>query len=182
MPAKKKSTAPAIESTEQLHATVDTIARLEVEIRGLVAARDKEVQEVLDRHDAVIEQKKKLLKSLTGLSNTYSTAHRVSVFGKLKSAASALARFGFRNGNPTLKLLNKKHTWESVLGKLKEKEKTQFIRTKEDVDKEAIQKAALPDSELAELGLRIDQGETFFVESKADEAKRITDSTEAEAA
>lgn len=177
--AKKKKTTPAIETVEQLHSTVDEIARLEVELRGLEADRDKAIQVVQEQHESKIEETKKRIKALMALSGIYSIANRAALFvGKLKSAASSLARFGFREGNPSLKTLNKKHTWDSVLKKLEEAGKTQFIRTKQEVNKEALQAAKLSDAELAGYGLRFDQGETFFVEPKSEEAKRLTEVTD----
>lgn len=180
MSAKKKSNLPAIENDDQLLATVDDIARLEVSIRAREAKRDAAIQLVRIEHDTQIEQDKARLSSLMKLSATYSTVHRQSLFGSAKSAASALARFGFRAGNPTLKPLNKKWTMESVLEKLKALGK--FTRTVVEMDKESIHVAKLSDVQLAELGLRIDSGERFFVESKSEDADRLNADAEDNAA
>ena len=82
-----------------------------------------------------------------------------------KSADTALAFFGFRIGNPTLKLLNRKWSWESVLEAVKRSFPGQFVRLSEAVDKDAL-KVQLTDEQRAEVGCRIDQVETFFVEAK----------------
>lgn len=178
--SKKKEKLPAIVTKEQLLATIDDIARLEVSIRALEAKRDAAIQLVRTEHDERIEQDKARLKNLMQLAGTYSASNRQSLFGTAKSAASALARFGFRSGNPTLKPLNKKWTMESVLEKLKQLGK--YTRQVIEMDKEAIHAAKLTDVELAELGLRIDSGEKFFVESKAEEADRLTTEAEENAA
>lgn len=174
MPAKKKALSlPAIQSKEQLHATIDEIARLEINIRQASAFRDADVQAVLLEHDGPIEASKERQKALTKLASTYADAHRLEVFGdKLKSAATALAKFGFREGNDTLKTLSRKWTWEKVLDNLKALKK--YVRTVEEIDKDALHNAKLTDAELATLGLRIDKGETFFISSKAEDAGRIT--------
>lgn len=182
MPAKKKTAVPAIETVEQLHETVDEIARLEVEKRRLEAERDQAVQSIVALHDGRIEEIKKRLKALLSLSSTFAVAHKATIFGRLKSAFSKLARFGFRDGNPSLCLLNRKHSWESVLAALKESGRTEFIRTVEEVNKEKLKDAKLSDADLAAVGLRIDQGVKFFVESKAEEASRLTAKPEEEAA
>ncbi|MEO5914824.1 MAG: host-nuclease inhibitor Gam family protein [Luteolibacter sp.] len=180
MPAKpKKAKLPAIETNDQLHNTVDEIARLEVRLRGLEAKRDVAIQLVRAEHDEQIEADNSRLASLLKLAATYANCHRESLFtGGLKSAACALARFGFRSGNPTLKTLNKKWTWEKILAELKIAKKYFRSVTTEEVDKEAIKAAKLTDVELAALGLRIDSGETFYVESKSDEADRLSTTAE----
>jgi len=171
MSAKKKTT-PVIESDSELHKVIDHIARLEVSIRARIASRDDAVNQVLAVHDKEIELEKTVMSGLLKVAGAYSDAHRPSLFSAgMKSAASALARFGFRSGNPTLKPLNKKWTMDIVLVKLKELGK--WTRTVVEIDKEAIHAAHLSDVELAEIGLRIDSGEKFFVEPKS-ETDRLT--------
>ncbi|MFT3989960.1 MAG: host-nuclease inhibitor Gam family protein [Luteolibacter sp.] len=174
MAKPKKPKLPAIETVEQLHSTVDEIARLEVQIRAKEAKRDAAIQHVRAEHDAVIEADKSRSTSLMKLASTYATAHKADVFpaGK-KSVSTALARFGFRAGNPTLKPLNSKWTWEKVTEKLKQLGK--YTRTVVEVNKEELHDAKLTDVEYAELGVRIDSGSRFFVESKSDDADRITE-------
>jgi len=170
-----KKKAPAIENIEHLEATIDDIARLEVQLRAKEARRDRAIQLVRDEHDGPIEEQKKRLKSLVGLAETYCLARRAEVFpGKAKSASSALARYGFRDGNPTLALLNRKWTWDSVLAAIKTSCILGLIRTKVEVDKEALKTACLTDAQLAAIGTRLDATERFFVESKSEDAERIT--------
>lgn len=182
MPAKpKKAKLPAIETNAQLHATVDEIARLEVRVRSLEAKRDSAIQHVRIEHDTTIEADKARLASLMKLAATYATVHRSSLFtGGMKSAASALARFGFRSGNPTLKALNNKWNMDAVLVAVKKLGR--YFRTVEELDKQAIHDAKLSDAELAEIGLRIDSGERFFVESKSEDADRLNAEPEETAA
>jgi phage host-nuclease inhibitor protein Gam len=181
MAKKKKEQLPAIENDAQLHATVDEIARLEVRIRGLEAKRDAAVQLVRIEHDTTIEADDARLKSLLKLAATYAASHRDTLFVTgLKSACSALAEFGFRAGTPALKALNKKWTVEKILEELRKLKK--YIRTVEEIDKEAIKAAKLTDVELAAIGLRLDSGETFFVQSKSEDADRLKTPTEEPAA
>ena len=168
----KKAKLPAIENNDQLHTTVDEIARLEVRVRSLEAKRDAAIQHVRIEQDAIIKADKARLTSLLKLAATYATVHRSSLFtGSMKSAASALARFGFRSGNPTLKVLNNKWSMDTVLVAVKKLGK--YFRTVEELDKQAIHDAKLTDAELAAIGLRIDSGERFFVESKSEDADRL---------
>ncbi len=80
---------------------------------------------------------------------------------------------GFQTNPPAVGLLSKKYNWKTVL-ELMRKFRTmkKFIRTKEEVDKEAIliealkKKTKLTDEKLAAVGLKTDQGETFICDIK----------------
>lgn len=63
--------------------------------------------------------------------------------------------------------MNKKWSWEEVLNALKTMSLTEFIVTKESADKDAL-KAKMDDAQLASIGCRIDQEESFWVEPKLD--------------
>lgn len=169
--ARLKSTA-TIESRQQFDATVDEICKLQLDREQLITERDRLLAEVREEHDPRIEQIGSAIAAKILLCEKYATVHRETLFGKLKSASSSLAVFGFRTGNPKLVLLNRKWKWNDVLAALKGKERTDLIRRKEEADKDALKK--LPDDELAGFGLRIDQDETFFIEPKRDEPDRIT--------
>jgi len=86
----------------------------------------------------------------------YAEDHRYELFvGKVKSAETALAVFGFRLGQPTLKTLSKAWTWERVLEALIERGLKRFVRTKQEPDKEAL-KQHMSAEELAGVGCRIE--------------------------
>lgn len=170
-----KKTKIAIESTESLITTIDEVARLEVTLRTKTARRDKAIQLVRDEHDGPIEDMKKRIKELTKLAETYCMARRPEVFpGKDKSHSTALARFGFRVGNPTLALLNRKWTWDAVKTALVGADLFKFIRTVQEVDKDALKASKLTDAELAAIGVRLDATERFYIDSKSEDAERIT--------
>jgi phage host-nuclease inhibitor protein Gam len=170
-----KKTKTAIESTETLISTIDEVARLEVSLRAKTARRDKAIQLVREEHDGPIEEMGKRIKALTKLAETYCLARRAEVFpGKDKSHATALARFGFRVGNPTLSLLNRKWTWDAVKTAIIGCDLFKFIRTVQEVDKDALKSSKLTDAELAAIGLRLDATERFFIDSKSEDADRIT--------
>ncbi len=78
---------------------------------------------------------------------------------------------GFRTGTPALKLLSRAWNWQKVL------EACQFIlpafiRNKPEIDKEQIiaQRDELREF-LPKVGLKVDQGESFFVEPKLTEVE-----------
>jgi phage host-nuclease inhibitor protein Gam len=166
-----KATA-SIDTRAQFESTVDEICKLQLDREQLVTERDRLLADVREEHDPRIEKIGTDIAAKLVLCEKFATVHRESLFGKLKSAASSLATFGFRTGNPKLVLLNRKWKWDDVLSALKGKERTDLIRKKEEADKDALKK--LPDDELASFGCRIDQDETFFIEPKRDEPDRIT--------
>ena len=100
----------------------------------------------------------------------YAETHREELLpSRRKSAETTFAFFGFRTGNPTLALLSRKWTWAMVMDALKRLYKNDYIVTKESVDKDAV-KRDMAGEALAEVGLRIKQDETFFIDPKRDPA------------
>lgn len=168
------SIIPAITDKTTLEACVDKVAQLEVHARQLIARRDEEINRVREKHDTQIESVKAHIKAHMAIIETFVTAHRDELFGpRSKSATSSLATYGLALGNPVLKTLNRKWTWEKVLTNLQERGLAQFVRTLIEVDKEALKSADLPEVQLAELGLRIDQTESVYVDPKNETAGRI---------
>lgn len=171
MPPRLKSTT-VIETRAQFDSTVDAICKLQLDREERVTERDRLIADIREKHDTEIERLGEEISAKLVLCEKFATTHRDTLFGKLKSAASSLGLFGFRTGNPTLKLLNRKWKWTDVIATLKATGRLDLIITKEDPDKNGLKK--LPDEELATLGLRIEQEETFFIEPKRDEPERIT--------
>lgn len=88
----------------------------------------------------------------------------------LKQRARKLTHgvIGFRTNPPKVIQLNKKFTIRTSLELLKKIYDDKYVRMKEEINKDAIlsdySSRAIDDSNLAGVGLRIDQEETFFVE------------------
>lgn len=88
-------------------------------------------------------------------------------FEKQRSKELVHGIAGFRTTPPKLALLNRKYKWETVLELLKNfKWAVEYIRTKEEVNKESILAAysgkEIDDTKLAAVGLKVDQQEKFF--------------------
>ena len=162
----KRIKAQSFETRAEFDSALDTIANLEVQLRSAEAARDEEIQAVRDEHDGAISTLKERLEALAALAEKYAIDHRTELFpGKLKSGETTLANFGFRVGNPTLALLNRKWSWEAVLNAVKAAFPKQYVRTTEAVDKDAL-KAQLNETQLAAIGCKVSQTETFYVAAK----------------
>lgn len=158
--------ASSFATRAEFDSAMDTIATLQVRLRILEGKRDKDIQRARDAHAPEIDAASDQLKATLALAEKYAAEHRAEICppGR-KSNESALAVFGFRLGNPTLKTLSKRWTWESVLEAVRTKFKGRFVRTKEELDKDAL-KAQLDDEQLASVGCRIEQREDFYVEAK----------------
>lgn len=104
-----------------------------------------------------------------------------AAFEKKKSIEWPAGRFGFRTGNPQVVLLNRKWNLKTVLAAIKTS-LPNFVRTKEEVDKDAILADYAKDPALqptlAAVGLKVTQDESFFIEPALEEVEpRHTNTT-----
>jgi phage host-nuclease inhibitor protein Gam len=170
--ARIKSTS--FKTREEFDAAVNQAAALQTEMRTLTAKRDKLVQRAQGLFAEGLKTREQQLKGLVALAEKYAEKHREELLpAKAKSAATELATFGFRLGNPTLSLLNKKCSWLGVVLACKALKFPNFIRTIEEADKEAIKAATLTDAQRSALGVKITQSETFFIEPKVEGGEAI---------
>jgi len=160
--------APDITTATEFAAVLDTIAQDQLAREQALLDMESEINIVRERYEPVTRTLGDRISSAVLRAEKFATVNRESLFGKLKSASTALTLYGFRLGQPTLKLLNKKWSWETVIAALKANDLAQFVVTKETPDKDGM-KAQLSDEQLACVGTRIDQVESFFVEPKREE-------------
>lgn len=160
--------ADGFDTREAFDEACDRIARLEVERRKLEAARDQQIQEVQDKHNPAIVQRKQEIDALATKADAYAKEHReeLLVAGR-QSGETKLSFFGFRWGNKTLVLLSNRWSWDGVIDSLRKAGLDGFIRVKPEVDKDAV-KDQLAEGVMAQHGMRIKQSETFWVEPKTD--------------
>jgi phage host-nuclease inhibitor protein Gam len=94
-----------------------------------------------------------------------------SAFVPRKSLDLMHGVLGFRTGQPRLKLLSGT-TWNRVLELLALNRLTDFIRQKQEPDKERIlaERETLTDELLKRIGVKVVQDETFYIEPKREEA------------
>ncbi len=171
--ATKRVKSLGFETRGEFEAALDDVAAMSVSLRKMEADRDEELQAVQEAYNDDILDVKKKIKGLVAQAEKYALSHRAELLpvGK-KGGETSLALFGFRTGNPTLALLNKKWTWDEVVNALRSAKLLDYIVTKSTPDKDAL-KAKLTDSELAAVGCRIDQEESFWVEPKLEEPKKL---------
>jgi len=170
MSSRLKATV-TLATRHQFDAEVDAICKLQLDREQRVTLRDRLLMEIQEEYNPEIEAISQEISAKLLLCEKYATTHRETLFGKLKSAAANLGLFGFRTGNPKLVLLNRKWKWADVLNALKATGQGELIRTKEEADKDALKK--LEEHQLAAIGLRIEQDETFFIEPRRQDPERI---------
>ena len=171
-----------IGSRAEFDQTLENIVTMQLTKERLELRRDKALLNVkLDYAPDIADLVDKMEKAVLS-AEKYATTHREELLpGKKKTAETGVTFFGFRTGNPTLVLLNRKWSWQAVLEKLKSSGRSDLIITKEDPNKDAM-KAGLDDAGLAEFGTRIKQDETFFIEPKRDAKDPLRLVTETKAA
>lgn len=141
-----------------------TERRLKAELDGKVADLKKTYEGNLSE---IAEQISPCVESLRAWAESNPTE-----FNGKKSLEMLSGTIGWRTSPPALKTA-KGFTWAAVLGRLKDLGHWEFVRTKEEVNKEAIL-AARDAQNLKAMYLRIEQAEEFFVDPK------MTDSTNRE--
>lgn len=185
MKSKKQITAHAPKSVDEFNALVNACALLQLAQEQDEAALNKLLADTGADIRAAIEKRTAEITAHISTLHAFAHLHRDELFGKKKSAETTQATFGFADNPTALKLLGKDHTEETVVAALRVLGKPQFVRVAEEVNregiKEALREAALmednPDkpadwkpaitvTELRMCGLRLQQGERFFLQPK----------------
>ena len=156
------------ESTpEEAFALADEVARDIVANRALVAERDQHIQDVQDKYNPLIEANDKAIDAKIALVAMFAKSHRAEYFADKKSCETPLAILSFRYGNPTLKPLSSKDSWDEIAAALEAaKDGKEFVKVKKDIDKRGLLKKTA--EWLAGFKLRITQSETFAIDPKTD--------------
>jgi phage host-nuclease inhibitor protein Gam len=175
---KNRITKPlglVIESRLEAETHVNLVTSLVNERRGVASEMDEQILNLKKEYELQLANLDVQIKVGTDNLEAWALANPEE-FGKAKSIEFLAGRIGFRTGTPKLTLLSRAWSWDKVLAAI-QKFGFQFVRTKEEVDKEAIlafaaaeaDKARLDSKVLAPIGVKITQGESFFVEPKLTE-------------
>jgi phage host-nuclease inhibitor protein Gam len=166
--ARIKKTTPALKSRLDMERCVGELARLQIERDGLCVEMDERIIAIRAEYEARLNDLGLDIASEMTMAREWAEANPAE-FGDLKSIEFTHGTAGWRTGMPKLKTLAK-WTWDRVLEKLAALRMQDYIRTKQEVDKEKL----LADREaLAEklplLGVQVVQDEAFFVQPKREE-------------
>lgn len=153
--------------------------QFEESLSGYAVADAKEKSIMSKMDEAITQIREKYADDISALKEQKEKHYEIAytfcnengdLFTKKKSMETVHGTVGFRTGTPKLKTM-KGFTWSSVLLLLK-KTLPNYIRIKEEPNKEAL----LADREkpeikavMADVGVEVDQDETFFIELKKEE-------------
>lgn len=153
-------------SLEQAEAHFADFATADAKIHQITAKMDGEIVKIREKYQDKLtelgEQREAAFELLQHFAQT-----NPDHFVKRKSLEMAHGIIGFRTGTPSLKTL-KGYTWAAVLNLVKNY-LPEFVRTKEDVNKEALIDRRDEDDikdNLTRCGMKIEQSEGFYVEPK----------------
>ncbi len=156
-----------ISTKEEVEAAATRYADAALSLRTVTAWRDQLILEANEKYGADIARYTAAMEAEAAALGAWAMAHPEE-FQKRRSLDLACAVLGFRTSPPKVALAGRAWTWEKVLSCLR-LTMPQFIRTKAEVDKEAILSAGLDATTLSACGLRIAQSEQFFIEAKLSE-------------
>jgi len=167
----KKTRIRIVEKTaitrDDAEGLVNEIAITENRRRVLNAECDDKILAIRESYGPAIENCAEALKTKSALVQAWAEANPEE-FKSRKSVEFPAGKVGFRTGTPKLKTATG-WTFARVLEKLQSlKWGAAFVRVKSEVDKEGIIAAYSADSftpaELREIGCKVDQDESFFIE------------------
>jgi phage host-nuclease inhibitor protein Gam len=158
-----KLTQPVLRSRVDVEATLNEITLTTINRNRAQLDMDKAITAARERYEATIATCNQAIEEKSELVRAWAEANPAE-FGKVKSIDFVHAVIGFRTATPTLKTL-RGWTWDRVLEKLKDLGLKQYIRTKEEPNKQTllIDRDGL---QLPTLGLQVEQKESFFIEPK----------------
>jgi phage host-nuclease inhibitor protein Gam len=157
----------AQEASEQYTTKTTALSKLEAEMNA-------EINEVKSKYQDDITELMEALEDPTETLQVYATEQRAN-WGKKKSVQLLHTVIGFRSGNPKVDK-KKSFTWDAITILVK-KCLPEFVRTKDELNKEAILALKPTDKKLEKLKdqcfISIGQDETFYVEAKKEEVSEL---------
>lgn len=175
-----KINLPTIRSRDEAEAVMNELAQSANNKRKFVSQLDAEKLAAEKRFAPSILECETAVKAKSDALRAWAEANPEE-FGKKKSIEFAAGVLGFRTGTEKVSLLSRAWNWEKVLDAIKTRA-FQFVRSKDEVDKAAIlafmhdgktaeDRAAIVETVLKPIGVKIEKEESFFVEPKLTDAE-----------
>lgn len=156
-----------IKSFEELDAALLEMSKSQAVIQEEEAAMNKEIQDIKERYDERTAETSGTIASISDAVEKFCNENK-SEFDKQRSRVLTHGKVGFRNNPPKVMQLNKKWKVESSIAFLKKLFGKKYLREKPELNKDVIladyAKEIIADEDLAGVGLRVDQDETFYIE------------------
>ena len=164
---------PTIITRTRAEEILGDIALLKIEEREQKNALDREITAARERFEAPLATLGKQIEEKTALLERWADQNPEEFPKGRKSLELTHGTLGWRTGNPKLKL-TRGSSWEAALTIVETISKfAHFLRVKKEVNKEAILAAAsqetISEAELKQIGVKVVQDESFFVEPKISE-------------
>lgn len=171
---KTKSTTSAQLTIDDINQLLAQYASDCFEQERLHADLDAELTAVREKHAPRINPILARIHETHQTVKAWAEANRAEIFpGKKKSLALLHAVIGFNIGQPTLTLL-RGFKWDAVIDLLKKCRLSQYIRTREEVDKKTLlAQRANPFFDFARLGLKVTQSESFYIKPIATQTDTV---------
>lgn len=165
-PISSQAVAPAIQTRQQLDAVLENIAHLQRERDDLYQAQEKDIAAIRQKYRAPLAEIEHYLELETSWAESWALANPGALAAD-RSLTCAHATIGFRATPPRIERASRRWTWSRIAltlaglawGK-------HYLRIPSpEVDKDALlaDLANLPPLELRNAGLRVVQGERFFI-------------------
>lgn len=140
------------------------IAKLELTVCDKETVMNEKIQNLKAKYEADTMTQRSQLNELRKELEAFCLLNK-NDFSTSKTKKYLFGEVSFRTNPPKVMQLNKKYSVQTSLELIKRLFKNQFVRQKEEIDKESILAAysskSLDDQQLAGVGLKIDQEETF---------------------
>jgi phage host-nuclease inhibitor protein Gam len=163
--ARPKKAGKALASVEDCSSAMSDLVIAQTQLEALVADRNREVATVQARYETSIDRAREAVGALEASLEDYYYAHipEIEAGGK-KHLDTANGRMGRRVNPPKLSPLNRSWTWKRIIDLVQVVYKERFLlKPKPEIDRDKL-RCELAAEELKQLGLKVDQGETFYIE------------------
>lgn len=165
-PIAHPSAAPTIQTRDQLEAVVENIVQLQLSRAELEHAQDQEIAGIRQKYRAPLAELERYLTLETAWAEAWARENP-GALTENRSLDCAHAVIGFRVTPPLVVRASRRWTWSAAAQKLAEMAwGARYLRVPApEVDKEAIlaDLEKLSPEELRAAGLKIVQGERFFI-------------------
>jgi len=169
MPRKSKTITTTIQTREELEERMGDYAKLAIERARLAAQMNRKLADIRANYEALFADLDVDMELKFADLEAWAALHKAE-FANRKSLDLLHGALGYRTGQPALRCLRGVR-WEDVLSQLRTLAMGQYIRVREEADKEALLSArhTLGDDRLEALGLRVEQAERFFVDPRIEQ-------------
>jgi len=175
----KKQQKTTLKNWDEVNEALSDLSCIEVFINEHENDMNEELQKIKEKY---AEATKSAFEKKMGIEKNielFCYEHK-SDFVQTRSRKMLNGVVGFMFGKPSVKLLNRKLSWDVVKLMLKEQFGNKYLRTKTDVNKEEIiaaatgKKPALTDAQLADVGIKIVQKENFYCKTNWEELEKAS--------